>query len=92
VDYDRLYYAVSMAESGNCASAQHKKNNNCVSIMTWTGGKRHLQKFESIEANKAAFTKLWSEHYKAFPTMALAKKYTGGDSAGTWLNAVKTYY
>jgi hypothetical protein len=46
LDLDKLWYAVSLHESGlpgkhyPCATEWHKKANNCTSIMTWPNGKR----------------------------------------------------
>lgn len=92
IDYDKLFHAVSMAESGGCKSSVAKKTNNCVSIMAWKNGKRYIRKFESIEANKQAFIELWSSHYGRLPDYALAKKYTGNDKPNIWLKAVNQHY
>ncbi len=92
LDLDKLYHAVSIAESGGCSTAWHQAAKNCVSIMTWSGGKRHLKSFQSYEANKQAFKDLWSKHYKKFPDIALATRYTGADHASDWLRIVKANY
>lgn len=93
LDYDKLFHAVSVAESGGCTSNIAKRTNNCCSIMAWTkSGKRYVRVYPSVEANKAAFIALWKKHYKIFPTPALAKKYTGGDNAARWLATVKQHY
>jgi len=92
IDYNRLYYAVAIAESGNCRTAWHSKANNCVSIMSWTGGHRHLKKFKSIRESKTAFINLWKKVYRKFPDLELAKKYTGNDRPRTWLQTVKNNY
>ncbi len=93
VNLDNLYHAVAIAESGNCSTAWHIAAHNCVSIMSWAGGTRHLKKFVSIAANKDAFKKLWVEGYGGkFPTLALAARYTGNDKAYGWLATVKKVY
>lgn len=90
---DKLYHAVAVAESNNCSTAWHKSTNNCVSIMSWTGGTRHLKQFKSIDDNRKAFKELWVRSYgNRLPTIKEAAKYTGNDNAGSWLgNVLKTY-
>ncbi len=93
VDFDKLYHAVAVAESGNCSTSWHTKTNNCVSIMSWSGGKRHLKKFSSIADNKQAFKSLWVRSYGGgLPTLAIATKYTGNDKAYGWLHTVLSVY
>ena len=92
LDLDRLYHAVSIAESGGCATAWHKAARNCVSVMSWSGGKRHLKQFSSYEEGKQAFKDLWAKHYKKFPDLNLATRYTGADHAADWLRIVKANY
>jgi len=97
IDYDKLYRAVAVAESTYkgkpCNTPWHKAANNCVSIMSWAGGRRHLKKFSSIEANKQEFKRIWIKGYgDHLPTLREAIKYTGNDKARGWLNNVKSYY
>lgn len=93
VDLDKLYHAVAVAESGNCSTAWHKKANNCVSIMSWKGGKRHLRSFSSIDDSKAYFKQLWVRAYgNRLPTLKDAIKYTGNDKAYGWRNTVISVY
>jgi len=93
IDLEKLYHAVAVAESGNCSTAWHQKAKNCVSIMTWEGGYRHLKTFPSIEASKRAFKELWKNHYgNKFPGYAEAKKYTGNDNPANWLSTVIQKY
>lgn len=98
VNYDKLWWAVGIAESSNgtghpCGTAWHKAANNCVSIMSWTGGKRHLKKFPSIEVNKAAFKALWTSRYgDELPQMKQAIIYTGNEKSSVWLETVLSSY
>ena len=93
VDLNKLYLAVAYAESGNCKTAWHKKANNCVSIMSWTGGKRHLRSFASINDSKNYFKQLWLRRYgDRLPTKQDAIKYTGNDKAKAWHKNVMTFY
>lgn len=93
INYDKLFHAVSMAESAGCTSSVAKRTNNCTSLMGWhKNGRRFIRKFESKEANKVAFIELWKRVYKTMPTAALAKKYTGNDSPSTWLKTVNQHY
>lgn len=97
IDYDKLFKAVSQAESGGCKSAVATRTNNCVSIMGWKNGKRYIRKFASIEDNKKAFIALWKKSYKTLPNLQLAKCYTNGcksqgERPEAWLNTVLHYY
>lgn len=93
LNYDKFYEAVAKAESGNCSTKWHKAAKNCVSIMAWTKGKRHLRQFSSIAESKSYFVKLWKTRYgNKFPTLKEAKKYTGNDKAAIWLSIVKKHY
>ena len=98
INYDKLFHAVSMAESGGCTSPVAKRTNNCTSIMVWdSAGKRHIKKFASIEENKKAFIALWRSKYKTLPTLRHAICYTNGcnsngERAGIWLNTVNQHY
>lgn len=93
INLDRLYYAVAMAESGNCSTEWHKAKANCTSIMTWKSGKRELRKFKNEEEGKAYFKWLWKEHYgNKFPTMKEATRFTGDDRSAQWLENVKKYF
>jgi len=93
IDYDKLYNAVAVAESGNCSTSWHKAAKNCVSIMSWSGGKRHLKQFSSIDDSKTAFKQLWILKYgDHLPTLQDAIKYTGNDKAYGWLQTVNKWY
>ena len=93
VDLDKLYLAVAYAESGNCKTAWHQKANNCISIMSWAGGRRHLRSFASRNDAKNYFKKLWVRSYGGrLPTLKDAIKYTGNDKAKAWHKNVMTFY
>lgn len=92
IDYEKLFHAVSVAESSGCTSSVARRTNNCVSIMGWKNGKRFIRKFATIEDNKLAFISLWKRVYKRLPDLALARIYTGGDSPSTWLKTVHQHY
>ncbi len=61
--------------------------------MSWSGGKRHLKHFNSLEEGKDAFKSLWLRVYgDHLPTMKDAIKYTGADASSTWhKNVLSTY-
>jgi|GEM_PF-6461748 len=89
VDLDKLSKAVAMTETHDC----HDKVgsallNNCFGIKK--NGK--FMQFETPEASHEYFKQLWVKGYGGFPTMAMAKKYSGNDHPTTWLNSVKYYY
>lgn len=93
VNLDKLYHAVAIAESGNCSTSWHRAAHNCVSIMSWTGGSRHLRKFASIADSKAYWKQLWVSAYGGgLPTLAEAIKYSGNDKAYGWLHTVLSVY
>lgn len=100
VDLDKLYHAVAVAESGTptnatnyCGTPWHTKAKNCVSILTWTGGKRHLKQFASFQDNVNAFKSLWVRAYGGgLPTMQDAIKYTGNQMAYGWRATVISTY
>jgi hypothetical protein len=90
LDLDKLYRAVSVAESGIDGTPWHKAANNPVSILTWDSRGRHLKQFSSIAENKAAFKSLWVRVYgNRLPNISLAKKYTGDENAVAWLATVQ---
>jgi hypothetical protein len=79
-----------MAETNDCSKGYGKTHNNCHGILS----KRKPIAFKNKKASYDYFKNLWtiSPHYQRFPTMKEAKKYTGNDSAKTWLIAVEQYY
>lgn len=68
--------------------------NNCHGIMAYDAeGKRSLRTFASREASAAYFKAIWMKGYGShFPTMADARRYTGGDQACSWISNVTHYY
>jgi len=60
--------------------------------MSWAGGVRHFQSYPTKEASYEHFKQIWSDHYKVFPTLAIARKYSGNDRAAIWLNNVTKFY
>jgi hypothetical protein len=100
IDLEKLAAAVAMAESGTplgindrCGTLWHTTARNCWSLMSWTGGKRHLQKFKSLAEGKTAFKALWMRSYGGgLPTMKEAVKYSGNDRPRQWLQTVLSQY
>ena len=97
LNYEKLFKAVSIAESSGCTSPVAKRTNNCVSIMGWKNGKRFVRKFASVEENKKEFIALWKKSYKKFPDLQLAKCYTNGcksqgERPEIWLKTVTQHY
>jgi len=92
LDLDKLSYAVSMAETGGCKDGTAIKRHNCHGIMQWKNGVRSPKYFNSFEESNAAFKKIWAKSYKIFPTLTLARHWTGNDKPTTWLSIVKKYY
>lgn len=91
-DLDKLSRAVAFAETSGCKDGTARKRNNCHGIMCWPNGKRTPCTFASHEASHARFKEIWTKSYKAYPTKALAKKWTGNDHPDRWLAAVNQYY
>lgn len=95
---DRLAYAVAMAETKNCKLGYGASHNNCFGIKKGrtvpckTEGFRKMCVFSSPEESYEAFKKIWSTHYKSFPTLRLASIWTGNDNAHNWLRIVSHYY
>jgi len=48
--------------------------------------------YDSPEESYEAFVIIWSKWYKTFPTLTQAKRWSGNDSADTWLRHVKIAY
>lgn len=60
--------------------------------MAWSNGKRYFKRYPTKEASYVDFKRIWSSHYRQFPTLALAKKYSGNDRAHIWLRNVTQFY
>lgn len=92
VDIDKLAYAVAVAETSNCTAGTALSRNNCHGIMQWNNGKRSPRTFASHEESFEAFKELWlSKYCNCFPTVELARKYSGG-TGHTWLKRVQYAY
>lgn len=92
VDLDKLAKAVAQHETGGCKLGSGKTHNNCFGIMTWASGKRAFKRYASKEDSYADFKRIWSTHYKRYPDIALAKKYSGNDRPHQWLANVNHFY
>lgn len=93
VDLDKLAKAVARAETGGCKKWSWLSHNNCFGIMTWDdNGKRSFKRYASTEESFADFKRIWWSYYKVFPTLSLAKKWTGSDNAERWLGHVTQFY
>lgn len=92
-DLDKLASAVARAETSGCTKWSALSHNNCFGIMTWDkNGKRSFKRYASHEESFADFKRIWSSYYGWFPTLAMAKKWTGADRAERWLWHVKQFY
>ena len=95
-DLDRLAYAVSVAETGNCTTGSAISKNNCFGIMQWDAqGNRSVKAYASHDDSFADFKRIWSSFYGAYPTHenGLAKKWTGNQGEATiWLQNVNAAY
>lgn len=93
LDLDKLAHAVAYAETGHCKDGTAIKRNNCFGIMQWNKqGVRSPKWYSTKEESFQDFKRIWSKHYKRFPDLALANKWTGSDNAAQWLRNVKHYY
>jgi hypothetical protein len=100
VDLDKLWYAVSLHESGlpgkryPCATEWHKKARNCVSVMEYSTGKRKLKQYATLEDGKKDFKRIWAKYYgNRVPTLEDAKRYSGNDDSYNWYsNVIRVYY
>lgn len=91
LDLDKLAKAVAMHETANCTRGSAKLN-NCHGILSWSGGRRHFKAYPTKEASYEDFKQIWAKYYKVFPTLALARRYSGNDRAHIWLaNVIKFY-
>lgn len=91
-DLDKLAYAVAMAETGDGEHGMGKTKKNHFGVMTWERGFREGKVYNSKEDSYADFKRIWQKHYGGFPTLAMAKKWTGNDNPQNWLNIVSFYY
>lgn len=91
-DLDRLSYAVAMAETGDCTKGMGVTKNNCFGVMHWPNGKRTGKVYDSKADSYADFKRIWQKSYGGFPTLAMARKWTGNDHPEKWLAIVRQYY
>ena len=91
-DLNKLAIAVAHAETANCTRGSGISYNNAIGMMHWDNGYRELKRYNSCEESLEDFKRVWKEHYKKYPTIKEAIKWTGGDKPTTWLNIVNKYY
>ncbi len=92
VDYDKLAYAISCAETscGKDGTAIHRAN--CCGIMMWNEAGRHPKYFTHYQDSLKETAKIWQQYYVRFPDQALATKWTGNDHPDRWLAVVRSKY
>lgn len=92
VDLQRLAYAVAVAETSNCSKGTGVSKNNCHGIMECNRSSCSAKTFANTTQSFIAFQKLWLRAYgDRFPTLADAKRYSGGEG-DTWLHRVRSAY
>lgn len=88
VDLDKLAIAVAAHETCGCTCGVGKTHNNCFGIRyngDWAWYPTHADSFTD-------FKRIWAKSYKIFPTLAMAKKYSGNDRSEAWLETVTKVY
>lgn len=88
VDLNRLARAVAVAETSGCSRGTGITHLNCFGIRE-NGA---FVKFDSHAASFESFKWNWTKSYGGFPTIEDARKWTGSDSAESWLSHVKANY
>ena len=87
MDIDRLAAAVAAHETCNCTCGTADRN-NCMGIRR--GGAFAI--YSSKESSYEHFKRIWGDpdgYYRgAYPTIGLARKYSGNDRAEDWLRNV----
>lgn len=97
-DIDKLAKAVAMAETSWFKKWYWLSHNNGQWIKHWNTvycpwvPKMAMCKFKTQQESNRAFVTIWEKRYKWFPTLSMAKKWTGEDNAEDWLRIVKFYY
>jgi len=81
-----------MAETNDCTKGMGVTKNNCFGYMTWENGYREGKTYSSKEESYKDFKELWIRAYGGFPTIEMAKKWTGNHNSNTWYNNVSYYY
>lgn len=97
LNYEKLAYAISCAETACGKDGTAKSRNNCCGIMRfWVDDKGVRQRapktFEAYEDSLIEAAALWKRSYGIFPTPDLANKWTGGDNPTGWLATVTRVY
>lgn len=91
VDLDKLAIAVATHETCSCTCGSAKYN-NCFGIR-YNGTFAH---YKTKEDSYADFKRIWAKptgYYRGqYPTLSLAKTYTGNDRAVAWLSTVTRVY
>jgi len=97
-DLDKVAYAVAMAETKNCTLGYGKEYNNCFGIKNGNTapcdkiGRNRMCIYERPEQSYEAFKKIWVTHYKIFPNLKMAQRWTGNSNPSSWIKNVKYYY
>lgn len=87
-DLDKLAYAVAWHETHDCALGSGVTHNNCFGIKP--NGK--FRWYATKEESYSDFKRIWRAYYGKFPTVALARKYSGNDRPQTWIKNVSEVY
>lgn len=99
VDLDRLARAVGKHETGNCTLGYGKFYNNCVGLKNGRTapcpkiGKNNMCIYARPEDSYEAFKKVWKRWYGGgLPTIAHAKRWSGGDNYKAWHKNILHFY
>lgn len=98
LDLDRLAKAVARHETASCTKGYGKEYNNCHGIKNGNTapcpkiGRNRMCIYSDPKDSYDAFKKIWSTHYKTFPTLRMAEIYSGKDQSVDWLNNVTKFY
>lgn len=98
-DIDKLARAVAQWETTNCTKGIGPKYKNCFGIKNGSispcnkkasGG---MCIYNHPSESYIAFKKIWKVGYgNKFPTLAMAKKWSGNDNAPGWIENVTKFY
>ena len=86
------------AETHGCTKGYGVMYNNCFGIKNGNTapcekiGKNRMCIYKNKEDSFKAFEKIWITHYKTFPTLHLARRWSGNDHPSSWLYNVTTEY
>ena len=91
-DVHKLVRAIGLHETKGCTIGSGATHNNPGGVMTWHRGFREFKYYNSCDEGYNDMARIWSTYYKAFPNLALAKKYSGNDRPDAWLSNVTHFY